>query len=808
VRRAAAALALVLTSCSKGPDGGLQIDVDFDGFTPGCLEVTATDTADSKNTATRQVPVTERRTYSIAAGLGTWGRKWKLSLDAREASCTGKVVAHTEDLVEVPTGKPITKTYRLSATDGDGDGFVSFASGGTDCDDTQAMAAPGLVEMCGDRLDNDCKGGADCLDPFCSGKGCDDGDGCTMNDVCSGIVCGGVARDCGPPLVACRADAGACSAGACTWPNAPAGTPCGAGMACRQDGTCVVANTELNCADGLDDDNDDAGIDCADSDCAGAGCDAGLCLVGATCAAGACGGGTPKSCNTPPSCRDAGSCNPLDGTCTYPASATGSACDDGDLCTPSDTCNGSGACVAGPVLPCGDAGVCRTGSCDAGACVWAPAAGACDDDAGCTFGDTCAGGACTGTAYSCTNPPPCQQNGACLGDGGCAFMNAPNGSPCADGGYCGGGRCSGFPYAVSNIDAAAFPPGGAVRINCSVTFDSTDGGVSPGWCTAAAPSVTFTTQTGGEPVVVLSMARLGISPDAGLKLVGTRPVILLVWDETPTNIEGVIDARALLDVPGAGGGRASCGAVTGFNGGAQTTTIGAGAGAGGAGGATRGGFGGRGFYATSVTEGDGGLAATATYAPVVGGCSGGLGGRGGPFSTCPGCRGGAGGGGLQLSTAGPLRLLGAATVTVSGGGGTSQAAAPNTNHGCGGCGGGSGGMLLLEGAPLELMSGAWLTANGGGGSGGSGGGVPAGAGENGAARSTTAAAGAPHSGTYNGFGGAGASTGAPGAGESWTQSGNGGGGGGASGFIWLRSIGACTRAASFSPAATNTGGCP
>ena len=60
--------------------------------------------------------------------------------------------------------------------DADGDGFggepvvtcLADTSGwsevGGDCDDEEALAAPGLVEVCGDGLDNDCDGRVDCLD--------------------------------------------------------------------------------------------------------------------------------------------------------------------------------------------------------------------------------------------------------------------------------------------------------------------------------------------------------------------------------------------------------------------------------------------------------------------------------------------------------------------------------------------------------------------------------------------------------------------------------------------------------------------
>jgi hypothetical protein len=45
--------------------------------------------------------------------------------------------------------------------DADGDGFVSLAAGGDDCDDTQAAVNPGAVEACDTPDDDDCDGGTD-----------------------------------------------------------------------------------------------------------------------------------------------------------------------------------------------------------------------------------------------------------------------------------------------------------------------------------------------------------------------------------------------------------------------------------------------------------------------------------------------------------------------------------------------------------------------------------------------------------------------------------------------------------------------
>ena len=69
----------------------------------------------------------------------------------------------------------------FSWPDADGDGFGNpalgrsgcsippgFVDNDEDCDDTTDAAAPGLDEICGDGLDNDCVGGADCIDAACA----------------------------------------------------------------------------------------------------------------------------------------------------------------------------------------------------------------------------------------------------------------------------------------------------------------------------------------------------------------------------------------------------------------------------------------------------------------------------------------------------------------------------------------------------------------------------------------------------------------------------------------------------------------
>lgn len=798
----AAGYTLFVCACAcRPPEGGLEVEVKFEGFKPACLEVVVTDVENAQNSGTEAVTVTTARPYVVGVAPGKdWGRKWRVLVAAREASCTGKVItSQTDAVVEIPVGAPQRRSYTLTATDSDGDGYPSIASGGTDCDDTQPMSSPGLAENCSDNIDNDCSGSRDCMDPACLGQQCSDGNACTEGDVCTATGCNGTARNCGAPTQPCRqADAGRCEPGGCFWPLAPLGTPCGAGMACNSGGVCVPGSFELNCSDGLDDDNDDAGIDCEDSDCDTVACDAGRCVSGATCQARSCTG-APVVCSAPGLCRDAGTCNPSTGACDYPLVPAGTACTN-DACFSGRTCDATGTCGGGAAMSC-PGGVCQTGFCDGGACFTAPAnGGSCNDDAGCTHSDTCIAGACLGTPYSCAVAPACQVPAvmACLGDGGCSFVPnaAADGTRCDAGSLCQGGSCvPAFPYAPSNIaDPTLFPPAGDVTVNCFMGVNTDDAGTTfANWCGGPRPNVYQTVQEGStEPVMVLSMRSLRVTNDGGvLYFFGRHTPLLLVFDPGTTTLSGLTTVQSINYFVPAGANHAGCG--VGQNGVAAMR----GSGGGGGGwltGGTRGGAG-------DGAGGDGGtaIANPSSYTPLLGGCSGGSGGAG-PFGD--GGSPGGGGGALQISVAGELQL-GYASASGGGGGG-----AP-LNARAGGGGGGSGGVLLLEARRLNL-SGAWLTANGGAGGEGSDDNEPGNPGQNGYWNQTGTANGGTGAANNGGNGGDGAAgTTGPSAPTAGGTNGGGGGGAGAVGRIFLRAQdGGCPRGgANFSPPFVNVSGC-
>ena len=108
------------------------------------------------------------------------------------------------------------------------------------CAEGQACRSGACGEReCGNGVDDDASGAADCLDPTCAGQACGSGNNCSAPTLADGGTSG---------------------------PVMPA--------------TCVAP--EHNCANGIDDDGDGM-VDCADPDCDGR-----TCASGKACAAGAC----------------------------------------------------------------------------------------------------------------------------------------------------------------------------------------------------------------------------------------------------------------------------------------------------------------------------------------------------------------------------------------------------------------------------------------------------------------------------------------------------------------------------------------
>ncbi len=613
-----------------------------------------------------------------------------------------------------------------------------------------------VAENCLDGIDNDCDSLIDCADDSCDGKAC---------------VGGGICQ------------------------------PGDAGVR-----TCVQA-VETLCDDGLDNDNDTL-IDCADPSCVARRCnDNNACTTTDFCSelpdgGGFCDAGTGRVMCSPtaPSCRmTPGACDPSTGSCSYPPTDAGSACDDGNACSHSDRCNGAGACL-GTTYTCASSTCVTNGQCRGdGGCTYsfAPSTTACDDLALCTYDDRCTdGGICTGTGYSCTQPPPCFSGTACLGDGGCGWSVSGVGSSCPGAGTCAsdGGCLPAFGYQPANFDPSLLSPDGSVVIDCNAVFNS---GGTPNWMTPCAgprPVLSLVTMDGGAQAVVMAMNSFVVTDAGSLTLYGARPVILAVFGDATVSGSIVANSRLLKQGPGAD--RASCGTQNGENG---TDPGMGGGGAGGAGNRTAG-ANGQVSGSQANSGGDGGSIGSGLSVPLLGGCHGGNGGGGTAF-------GGRGGGAVQLSVAKALTIGGLITVSAAGGtGGIGQAQSKS-----GGGGGGSAGTLILEADSLTLTSSCILTANGGAGGGGCNN-MTAGVGEDGAIDSAVPANGGALEGGA-GAGGDGAAGGVgPKASATAPMAKGGGGGGGAAGWIFLlhhaTSPAMCSRAATVVSPASNGLNCP
>lgn len=805
------AVALVAVGCqSRG--GGIRVQVEVPAEAKArCVQVVAQ--SGSERMQTRPLPVPPDRILTVAVMEGN-GLSGELTLQAQGwvgADCEGTLALNEESTptrVRFSPGRveevTLSDLHVPAELDRDGDGYRTSAASGPDCDDGFPSASPEGQEAsaCGDGLDNDCNGHADCADAACAGASCSDGDPCTSDERCADGACsGGMLAYCATPPGECYGNPGTCVSGqGCQYAIVP-GLPCGAGGQCRSDGTCAPMDTEVRCDDGVDDDGDKL-EDCADPDCDAQRCsDGNACTEDERCAGAVCKGGSPKACNTPPAeCfSGVGTCEPASGACSYTP-------------TPGASCSGGECRVDGGCGPSEQGAACANGIDDDGDSLKDCADPSCTDQScsdgnACTSGEVCGGGACTaGVSKVCPPAPTCFGAGACVpADGGCVYAPTP-GVACGDGGVClaDGGCGPDFSYPPSNFDLASLPPGsfaGSFTVGCGrIDFDSSPGATNPAsWCGVPAPKPVVVAQPSGPEVVVLPMERLEVKAGNGLRFSGSRPVILAVRGDAL--IAGAIDVGAIGARPGPGGSFGGCGSGEGQPGGTGNgNKAGGGGGAGGFG--TAGGDGAEG--SGHASGGAGGAAnGNAELVPLRGGCAGG---RGGKSSAARG----AGGGGVQISAAGVLEVSG--VIAAPGGGGSGGKTGPG-----GGGGAGSGGAILLEGEVIKVTTTARLTAHGGGG--GEGDGSPDEGlydgedGEDGHRGDASPALGGNTSswGGAGGYGGVEGSS-ATGGEKPSNEPAGGGGGGGGIGRVRLNARTGCSLNASAllspKPTSNNAPGCP
>ncbi|RKH48010.1 hypothetical protein D7Y23_20975 [Corallococcus sp. AB050B] len=181
--------------CAVGDEdcGMLRIRVDAQGFVPGCLRITARD-GDRDAVLSMSIPYrgTERAGRTLTQGFSPpkdWGLGVTVTVDGFEQGCDGAAVANQQLGFVLREGDISDLAFLLRATDADGDGFVSAATHGSDCDDANPAINPAATELCNFQDDN-CNGVRDEGIPV--GETCIASNGCTGSNTCGengAVVC-------------------------------------------------------------------------------------------------------------------------------------------------------------------------------------------------------------------------------------------------------------------------------------------------------------------------------------------------------------------------------------------------------------------------------------------------------------------------------------------------------------------------------------------------------------------------------------------------------------------------------------------
>ena len=262
---------------------------------------------------------------------------------------------------------------------------------------------------------------------------CEDGDVCTVNDLCAESECEpGQSLTCNDANQ-CTKDSCAPATG-CFFQNIDGG--CDDGNSCTTQDTCIdgkcVGTGSLECDDsnpctkdiclpmgGCAHENIDAS--CSDED---------ACTINDSCSDGLCIPGDMMNCDDSNPCTD-DACKD-NGICVHEANQE--LCDDINLCTNNDHCF-NGTCIGGESVNCDDSEVCTTEICNPiQGCLHIDNNVPCSDGDICTMGDSCAAGSCqSGPEVSCDDGNPCTDD-SCDSQTGCTHL--PNDESCDDANHC------------------------------------------------------------------------------------------------------------------------------------------------------------------------------------------------------------------------------------------------------------------------------------------------------------------------------------------------------------------------------------
>ena len=257
---------------------------------------------------------------------------------------------------------------------------------------------------------------------------CNDDNACTDSDGCKGGKCVGLAKD---VTVAC-ADSNPCTTDICdvskgcvhinSSKSCEDGNVCTVGDLC-DSGSCKAGSNTCGCK---------ADVDCANKD------DGNLCNGTLYCNTSKAPYQCAVNPATVIVCPEGGdsaclnnTCDAKTGKCSMVPTQDGKLCDaDGSVCSKGDACKG-GQCAPGAKVGCDDGKPCTADSCDPKAgCVHKAGAGKCDDGDPCTNNDFCEAGGCKAgvNVCACQTTKDCaakEDGDLCNGTLYCDTLKAP-----------------------------------------------------------------------------------------------------------------------------------------------------------------------------------------------------------------------------------------------------------------------------------------------------------------------------------------------------------------------------------------------
>lgn len=389
----------------KGPDAvagadlppakGCKTDDECGGFASDCVTATCNVTKGLCS----GVPMADGATCTIAADkCADFGQCQKGDCVAPRKSCEDNNVCTTDTCI---TGGGC-KNDPINGFCNDGDACTINEK----CDGIVANGGTGLCIKSTSPADCDdkntctvdsCDKLIGCLhDDLGDGKACIDGNPCTTDDLCAAKVC------VGQPLICPPSAKAPCVIAVCTQVAKGCSNQNNDGIACSDDNACTTADV---CGDGI-------------------------------CTGKAFNKDAPdNACDDKNVCTNE-SCTPADGCQHF---NTPNPCGGGDTCTEKGLCE-EGVCNA-KAKDCNDGNVCTVDSCDLKkGCVHVANTADCSDGSLCTVGDICDQGVCKAGA-----PPKCDDKNdctidSCKPDTGCAHDFAVGGAKCAAG-LCAVGLC-------------------------------------------------------------------------------------------------------------------------------------------------------------------------------------------------------------------------------------------------------------------------------------------------------------------------------------------------------------------------------